>query len=72
MAQEPLSPLTGVIREEDVIIDFGEHEGKSVLEVAETLPMYYTYLIEKRDSENFSIRRSKDKLFRLYLKEFSG
>ena len=32
MAQEQ-SPLTGIIEEDKVVIDFGEFEGKSVLEI---------------------------------------
>ena len=38
MAQKPVSPLTGIIEEDMVFIDFGEHEGKSVLEIADTCP----------------------------------
>lgn len=66
MAQE-ISPLTGVIAEEMVVIDFGEFEGKSVLEIADTLPDYYEFLISQKESGNFSIRRTKDKIFRLYV-----
>ena len=43
------SPLTGIIAEECVVIDFGEHEGKSLLEVNDTHPTYYHYLVEKRE-----------------------
>lgn len=60
------SPLTGIIAEESVVIDFGEHEGKSVLEVSDTDPTYYHFLIEQREKGNFAIKRSKDKVFRLY------
>ena len=60
------SPLTGIIAEESVVIDFGEHEGKSVLEVSDTHPRYYTYLVEQREQGNFAIKRTKDKVFRLY------
>lgn len=66
MAQE-ISPLTGIIAEEKVVIDFGEFEGKSVLEIADTLPEYYDFLISQKDSGNFSIKRTKDKIYRLYL-----
>lgn len=64
---EPVSPLTGIIQEDKVVIDFGEHEGKSVLEVADTKPDYYSFLIEEKQKGNFAIRRSKDKIFRLYI-----
>ena len=60
------SPLTGIIAEEAVVIDFGEHEGKSVLEVSDTHPGYYSYLVEQREKGNFAIKRTKDKIFRLY------
>ncbi len=66
MAAE-LSPITGIIEEDKVFIDFGEHEGKSVLEVADTMPDFYEFLIETKDSVRCMIRRSKDKLYRLYV-----
>jgi hypothetical protein len=65
--QQEISPLTGIIAEEAVVIDFGEHEGKSVLEIADTNPDYYNFLIDQREDGNFSIRRTKDKIFRLYV-----
>jgi hypothetical protein len=61
------SPLTGVLEEDRVVIDFGEHEGKSVLEISDTDPDFYQFLIEQKESGNFAIRRSKDKIFRLYI-----
>ena len=66
MAYQEVSPLTGIIAEENVVIDFGEHEGKSVLEVADTEPDYYSYLLQQRESGNFIIRRTKDKVYRIY------
>jgi len=65
--QQEVSPLTGILAEEAVVIDFGEHEGKSVLEVADTVPDFYDYLISQREEGNFAIRRTKDKIFRLYV-----
>ena len=62
-----VSPLTGILAEETVVIDFGEHEGKSVLEIADTNPVFYQHLIDQKDDGNFSIRRTKDKIFRLYV-----
>lgn len=61
------SPITGILKEEQVFIDFGEHEGKSVLEVSDTHPDFYKYLMDQKENGNFSIRRSKDKSFRLYV-----
>lgn len=67
MAAIDTSPLTGILEEDKVFIDFGEHEGKSVLEVADTFPEFYSYLLEQKESGFCTIRRSKDKLFRLYV-----
>lgn len=66
MAQMDVSPLTGIIEEDRVFVDFGEHEGKSILEVADTLPEYYDFLIEQKEKGICTIRRSKDKVFRLH------
>ena len=46
MATTPVSPVTGILAEDHVFIDFGEHEGKSVLEVSDTHPLFYDTLIE--------------------------
>ena len=59
------SPLTGIIEESQVIIDFGRYEGRTVSEIAESDPDFYQRLIETKD--NFAIRRHKDKSFRLYV-----
>jgi hypothetical protein len=66
MAQSQ-SPVTGIIEEDKVVIDFGEFEGKSVLEIADTRPEFYNFLIAQKDGGNFSIRRTKDKIYRLYI-----
>ena len=65
--QQEISPLTGILEEDRVFIDFGEHEGKSILEVADTLPDFYEFLISKKEEGNCAIRRAKDKFFRLYV-----
>ena len=67
MSTQEVSPLTGILAEDQVFIDFGEHEGKSILEVADTLPEYYDFLIERKEDGNCTIRRSKDKIYRLYV-----
>ena len=67
MSTQEVSPLTGILEEDQVFIDFGEHEGKSILEVADTLPEYYDFLIERKEQGNCTIRRSKDKIFKLYV-----
>ena len=67
MAAVGTSPVTGIIAEETVFIDFGEHEGKSILEIQDTLPDYYQYLIDRKDEGICTIRRSKDKSFKLYV-----
>ncbi len=61
------SPVTGIIEEDKVVIDFGEHEGKSVLEIADTKPEFYDFLKLQKETGNFAIRRTKDKIFRLYI-----
>lgn len=67
MAQQEVSPLTGILEEDTVYVDFGMHEGKSILEVADTEPDFYDYLIEKRKDGHCVIRRTKDKLYRLHI-----
>ena len=67
MSTQEVSPLTGILEEDQVFIDFGEHEGKSILEVADTLPEYYEFLLERKENGNCTIRRSKDKIFKLYV-----
>ncbi len=62
-----VSPITGIIEEDQVFIDFGDHEGKSILEIADTLPDYYDFLIERKNDGQCTIRRSRDKIFRLYV-----
>lgn len=61
------SPISGIIEEDKVFLDFGEHEGKSLLEIADTEPDYYDFLIDKKEDGQCAIRRSKDKIFRLYV-----
>lgn len=61
------SPVTGIIEEDKVVIDFGEFEGKSVLEIADTKPDFYQFLVEQKECGNFAIRRTKDKIYRLYV-----
>ena len=66
MAQE-ISPITGILAEDQVFLDCGEHEGKSLLEIADTEPDYYQFLIDKKDDGYCAIRRTKEKIFRLYV-----
>lgn len=65
MALREVSPLTGIFEEDKVYIDFGEHEGKSILEISDTFPDFYCELIEKKELGHCVIRRSKDKSYRL-------
>jgi hypothetical protein len=62
-----ISPLTGVIEESDVIVDFGQYEGQSVENVKSTDPEMYQQLVQEKENDNIAIRRNKDKTFRLYL-----
>lgn len=69
MAYKEKSPLTGILEEDQVFLDFGEHEGKSILEIADTEPEYYQFLLKKKSIGNCLIRRSRDKIFRLYVEQ---
>jgi broad specificity phosphatase PhoE len=66
------SPVTGVIDESLVIIDFGKYEGKSVEEIAEIDPTFYTRLASEKENGVFAIRRHRDKTFRLYVNPLSN
>jgi hypothetical protein len=61
------SPITGVIEETDVIVDFGQYEGQSVSTVKTTDPELYQQLVTEKENDNIAIRRNKDKTFRLYM-----
>ena len=65
------SPVTGIIDENLVIIDFGKYEGKSVQEVADLDPGFYERLASERENGSFAIRRHRDKTFRLYVNPLS-
>lgn len=65
------SPVTGIIDEGSVIIDFGKYEGKSVQEVADLDPVFYEKLATERENGVFAIRRHRDKTFRLYINPLS-
>ncbi len=62
-----VSPLTGVIEESDVIVDFGQYEGQSVMDVKTADPDLYQQLVSEKENDNIAIRRNKDKTFRLYM-----
>ena len=64
---ESLSPLTGVIEESNVILDFGQYSGKSVTDVKEIDPGFFEQLVKEKANENLAIRRHRDKSFRLYM-----
>ncbi len=71
-AQKDMSPVTGIIDERHVILDFGKYEGQSVREVAEKDPPFYDRLASQRDNGVFAIRRHRDKTFRLYINPLSN
>ncbi len=58
------SPVTGTLREYQVIIDFGKYEGLTVSEVASLDPDFYRQLSESKEA--FAIKRHHDRTFRLY------
>lgn len=61
------SPVTGIIDEKQVIIDFGKYEGRTVSDISEIDRVFYDQLAAERDLGSFAIRRHKDKSFRLYM-----
>lgn len=66
------SPVTGIIDEKLVIIDFGKYEGKSVWEIAEIDRQFYDKLAVEKENGVFAIRRHRDKTFRLYINPLSN
>ena len=66
------SPITGVIDENLVVIDFGKYEGKTVMEIAELDPAFYDRLKVEKENGVFAIRRHRDKTFRLYINPLSN
>jgi broad specificity phosphatase PhoE len=66
------SPVTGVIDEGLVVIDFGKHEGRTVEQIADLDPSFYERLASEKESGVFAIRRHKDKTFRLYINPLSN
>jgi broad specificity phosphatase PhoE len=71
MSQKDNSPVTGVIEESLVILDFGKYEGKSVEEIAKLDPSFYDKLASEKENGVFAIRRQRDKTFRLYVNPLS-
>jgi hypothetical protein len=61
------SPITGIIDESQVILDFGKYEGKTVKDVAAIDPEFYSSLVDEKGEGVYAIRRHRDKSFRLYL-----
>ncbi len=66
------SPVTGVIDENLVILEFGKYEGRSVKDIAHLDPEFYTRLSDEKDKGVFAIRRHRDKSFRLYINPLSS
>lgn len=66
------SPVTGVIDEKLVIIDFGKYEGMSVSDIAAVDRAFYDRLATEKENGVFAIRRHKDKTFRLYINPLSN
>lgn len=68
--KDQISPITGIISEEIVYLDFGDHSGKSVMEIFDTDQPFYQYMLEKKEAGQLLIKRYKDKTFRLFLDRF--
>ena len=71
MTHKESSPVTGIIAENHVILDFGKYEGKTVEEVAALDPGFYERLVREKENGVFAIRRNRDKTFRLYINPLS-
>ncbi|MBC7387264.1 MAG: hypothetical protein H7301_14015 [Cryobacterium sp.] len=71
MSQKENSPVTGIINEAEVILDFGKYAGKSVEEVSALDPEFYDKLSNEKENGVFAIRRDRDKTFRLYVNPLS-
>ena len=71
MGQHASSPVTGIIDEANVVIDFGEYQGHTVKELQEIAPDFYESLIEQKGIGVYAIKREAyldgNKTFRLYL-----
>jgi hypothetical protein len=61
------SPVTGQLQEDQVILDFGKYEGRSVQEVSELDHEFYEELAAKKEHGVFAIRKDRDRTFRLYI-----
>jgi hypothetical protein len=61
------SPVTGIIDEKQVVLDFGKYEGRTIAEIAELDREFYNKLAAEKENGVFAIRRHKDKTFRLYI-----
>ncbi len=70
MAQQN-SPVTGIINEAEVILDFGKYEGRTVKDILDADPMFYDQLAQEKERGCYAIRRNKDKTFRLYMNPLS-
>jgi len=72
MASQSQSPVSGVIDEGSVFIDFGKHEGKTIEEISEIDPDFYSKLATEKETGAYAIRRHRDKSFRLYVNPLSN
>ncbi|NUM88122.1 MAG: hypothetical protein HUU37_02865 [Bdellovibrionales bacterium] len=63
----PISPLTGVIDENMVVVEFGQYEGHTVSQIKEIDPELYQQLVQEKEQDHVAIRRNRDKSYRLYM-----
>ncbi len=61
------SPVTGVLDESVVSIDFGKYEGKTVSEIAGLDPEYYSQLVEDKAEGALAIKKHGSDGYRLYV-----
>ncbi len=64
-----LGPITGIIAEDQVVLDFGDYEGRSLYEIAYVDPEFYSSLITEKERGNILMIRDKCKIVKLTLIE---
>ncbi len=62
-----ISPLTGVIDENMVFVEFGQYEGQTVSQVRQLDPELYQQLVQEKEQDHVAIRRNRDRSYRLYM-----
>jgi broad specificity phosphatase PhoE len=54
------SPVTGIIDESIVILDFGKHEGKTVKDICAEDPEFYSSLVDEKGEGVYAVHSRRD------------